>query len=56
MGNKIKARDYTPVNNPYAHIHFIFRNQKGEDLNSCMTTNSEVDIHAFLLMTEIKVN
>ena len=41
MGNKIKARDYTLVNNPYAHIHFGPSGEpgkKGEDLNSCMTT------------------
>ena len=41
MGNKIKARDYTHVNNPYAHIHFGPSgepNKKGEDLNTCLTT------------------
>lgn len=41
MGNKIKARDYTLANNPYAHIHFGPSGEpgkKGEDLNTCMTT------------------
>ena len=41
MGNKVKARDYTLANNPYAHIHFGPSGEpskKGEDLNTCMTT------------------